>query len=408
MSSRSPRPHSPSDFSFLLLHLSLAVPDEGAAPVAMNHHSFLSRAALVASVSLLGVSFSPDAEASPWVLRPGRIAMSAGAYYQYANSEFYAERSVNQGRFGEVPFSLRGQFHSGTTFLGLRAGVTDRFEFELNVPLRVVSYTADPVVLLPRPMDFMGNEADYYRQNIINLSRATAGVADINLALRYQLLNSSPFVLAAEVRFKMPTGYDPPQGTFGNQPQSNADFLARAGELIRPENLRDDVTLGDGQLDVVPSLLAGLGLRSGTFLRLDLGFVGRFAGAGQAVTGSFRVGQSVGRTFVFYGGVNGLYSVSQGRVIGVSVAAIDPTLPANQYGRDNNPLFNLLLREVRLDRDALDATAGMIIRLTSSSEFNLSYTRTLIGRNTSVTNTFALAVSANTDWGSITTGRPSR
>jgi hypothetical protein len=372
----------------------------------MNHRSVFVRT-LLAGATLASFTATRAAEASPWVLRPGRIAMSAGAYYQYANSEFYTERSANQSPFGEVPFSLRGQFHSGTTFLGLRAGVVDRFEFELNVPLRVVSYTADPVLLLSRPMGFMGDEADFYRRNVLNLSRATAGVADINLSLRYQLIQRSPFVLAAELRLKMPTGYDPPQGTFGSQPQSNADFLARAGELARPENVRDDVTLGDGQLDVVPSILAGLGLRSGTFLRLDAGFVGRFAGAGQAVTGSFRVGQSVGRTFVFYGGVNGLYSVSQGRVIGVSVAAIDPTVPANQYGRDNNPLYNLLLREVRLDRDALDATAGMIVRLTASSEFNMSFTRTLFGRNTSVTNTFALAVSANTDWGSVA-GRPGR
>jgi hypothetical protein len=172
---------------------------------------------------------STSAEASPWVLRPGRIAVSGGVYYQYANSEFFSEPANGRGITGEVPFSLRGQFHSGTMFAGIRAGVAPRFEFELNVPFRVVSYTADPVILLPRPMDFMGLEADYYRRNIINLSRATAGVADINLALRYQFVSLSPLALAAELRFKMPTGYARPEGTFGDRPTSTADFLARAG-----------------------------------------------------------------------------------------------------------------------------------------------------------------------------------
>jgi hypothetical protein len=340
-------------------------------------------------------------DASPWVLRPGRIATSAGVYYQYANSEFFAEQANARGVFGEVPFSLRGQFHSGTMFVGMRAGVAERFEFELNVPFRVVSYSADPVILLPRPMGFIGDEADYYRRNIINLSRATAGVADINLALRYQLFSRSPFVLAAELRLKMPTGYAAPAGTFGERPTSAADFLARAGELVRPENIRDDVTLGDGQLDVMTSLLAGVALRTGTFMRLDASFVARTEGAGQQLQGAFRVGQSIGRLFVFFAGVSGQVSVTQGRVIGISVAAQDPLVPAEQYGRGNDPTFNLLLREVRLDRDMLDVSGGFILRMSPSTELNLAYTRTMLGRNVSATNTLSLSVTANTDWSAV-------
>lgn len=356
-------------------------------------------AALAATIA--AGSAGRTAEASPWVLRPGRIAVSTGAYYQYANSEFFAEMANGRSFNGEVPFSLRGQFHSGTTFLSLRAAIVERFEFDLTIPLRVVSYTADPVLLLPRPMSFMGVESDYYRQNIINLSRATAGVADINLALRYQLLQRSPFVLAAEVKLKMPTGYAAPAGTFGDRPTSAADFLARAGELVRPENIRDDVTLGDAQLDVTTSILAGVGLPSGTFFRLDAGFVARTEGAGQQIQGSFRVGQSLGRLFVFFAGLNGQLSVTQGRVIGISVAAQDPTLPANQYGRGGDPTFNLLLREVRLDRDMLDVTGGFIVRLSPSTELNVGYTRTVLGRNVSATNTLSASVSVNADWASL-------
>jgi hypothetical protein len=367
----------------------------------MKIESLSLKCAIALCVASLTTSAAREAEASPWVLRPGRIAVSSGVYYQYANSEFFAEPANGRGITGDVPFSLRGQFHSGTMFVGIRAAFVERFEFELNVPFRVVSYTADPVLLLPRPMGFMGVESDYYRQNIINLSRATAGVADINVALRYQLVQRSPFVLAAELKLKMPTGYAPPQGTFGDRPTSNADFLARAGELVRPENIRDDVTLGDAQLDVTTSLLAGVALSSGTFFRLDAGFVARTEGAGQQVQGSFRVGQSIGRLMVFFAGLNGQYSVTQGRVIGVSVAAQDPTLPANQYGRGDDPTFNLLLREVRLDRDMLDVTGGAILRLSPSTEINLSYTRTVLGRNVSATNTLAAGVSVNTDWASL-------
>ncbi len=361
----------------------------------------VSKGLIALGFMALSAFTASESEASPWVLRPGRIAVSGGSYYQYANSEFFAERANARGITGETPFSLRGQFHSGTMFLGLRAAIVERFEFELNIPVRIVSYTADPVLLLPRPMDFMGVESDYYRQNIINLSRATAGIADINLALRYQLVQRSPFVLAAEVKLKMPTGYAAPSGTFGDRPTSNADFLARAGEIVRPENIRDDVTLGDAQLDITASLLAGIGLSSGTFFRLDAGFVGRTEGAGQQIQGSFRIGQSLGRLFVFFAGVNGQYSLTQGRVIGVSVAALDPTLAASQYGRGGDPTFNLLLREVQLDRDLLDATGGMIIRLSPSTEFNMSYTRTVVGRNVSATNTISASVSVNTDWNSI-------
>ncbi|MBL8684457.1 MAG: hypothetical protein JNK05_35110 [Myxococcales bacterium] len=358
-----------------------------------------ARAALCAAAAAF--SLADASEASPWVLRPGRIAASSGVYYQYANSEFFSEGANVRGLTGEIPFSLRGQFHSGTMFAGLRAGVAPRFEFELTVPFRLVSYTADPVILLPRPMDFMGLEADYYRRNIINLSRAAAGVADINLALRYQFLSISPLVMAAELRFKMPTGYAPPQGTFGDRPTSTADFLARAGELVRPANIRDDVTLGDGQLDVSASVLMGLGFRTGTFVRLDATFVARTEGAGQQIQGSLRVGQSIGRLFVFFAGVTGQYSVTQGKVIGISVAALDPTIPAEDYGRGNDPTFNLLLREVRLDRDLLDVSGGVIARLSPSTELNLSYARTVAGRNVSATNTIFLSVTANTDWSQV-------
>ncbi|MDP3279382.1 MAG: hypothetical protein Q8Q09_29600 [Deltaproteobacteria bacterium] len=362
-------------------------------------------------VAKLGVSLTlllaaSATEASPWVLPPGRVAVGAGANYQFANSEFFFEPNNGMPIGGELPFSLNGQYHGASFYTSLRAGVFPRFEFELNVPFRVVSYTADPVILVPRPMGTPGFEADYYRRNIIDLTRAVAGIADINVSLRYQLVRPPfPLVISAELKLKMPTGYQGPSGTFGDNPTSAADFVARAGELVNPQNVRDDVTLGDGQLDVSPSLLMGMALRSGTFFRLDAGFNFRTAGAGQQLNGSFRVGQSIGRTLILYGGISGLYTFTRGRVIGISVAAIDPTVPAADYGRENNPFYNLLLREVRLERDQVDLSGGFIIRINPTTELNFSYGRTVAGRNVAASHSVNLSVSAATDWGTAPTTR---
>jgi hypothetical protein len=326
--------------------------------------------------------------------------VSGGANYQFANSEFFPEVAMGQTNPGERPYSLRGEYQGVTLYTSMRAGVVDRFEFEFTLPFRSVSYTADPILLLMPPPTMACDQACAARSSVLNFSRGALGIGDLLFSMRYALVRApSPFVLAAEVKFKAPSGYAAPEGTFGVNPQSQADFLAMAATLVRPENVRDDVTLGDGQLDISASLLAGLALKSGTFFRLDAGFVGRFGGAGQQVAGNFRVGQSIGRSFVLYGGATGQYSVTRGRVIGVSVAAIDPLLPAREYG-SQGATYNLLLREVTLDRDSLDLAGGMIVRLTPTTELNLGYSRTVWGRNVSGTHSLSLTFSASTDWGS--------
>lgn len=363
--------------------------------------------AFFAGISLaIATVAASNAQASPWVLQRGRIVISGGTNYQFANSEFFQETAPGQQYPGERPYSLRGEYQGVTLFTSLRAGVVDRFEFEFTLPFRSVSYTADPILLLPgaeSPMCDASCAATGSRANVINFSRGALGIGDLGLALRYALIRApSPFVMAAEVKFKAPSGYAAPEGTFGARPQSIQEFLAMAGTLARPENVRDDVTLGDGQLDITASILTGVGLRSGTFFRLDAGFNGRFGGAGQQIVGNFRAGQSIGRSLVLYGGANLQYSITKGRVIGVSVAAIDPTLPASQYG-SMGPFYNLLPREVTLDRDAVDLAAGMIVRLTPTTELNFGYSRTVWGRNVSGTHSVSLTFSASTDWGSAPT-----
>jgi hypothetical protein len=81
-----------------------------------------------------------------------------------------------------------------------------------------------------------------------------------------------------------------------------------------------------------------------------------------------------------YAGADFDYAIERGRVIGVSVAAIDPELPAKDYVGTNN----LDLREVTLDRDRLVVPVGLITRITPEVELNVAHARTVWGRNTSV------------------------
>jgi hypothetical protein len=74
------------------------------------------------------------------------------------------------------------------------------------------------------------------------------------------------------------------------------------------------------------------------------------------------------------------------------VAAEDPTLPANEYGGLNN----LLLRELRLERDQASIPVGLIVRITDVVEVNGSWANVFWGRNTSAANIFSLGVGLRT------------
>ena len=252
-------------------------------------------------------------------------------------------------------------------------------ELEVALPIRTVAYTSDPVIVAQRAAASMESEGDFYRRNIINLSRTATGIGDLYLSARYRI-TLRPFALAVGLRLKAPTGYVGPSGTFGDRPQTAAELAGNLGRFVSPENVRDDVTLGDGQLDVMPELLFGYAFRSHTFLRVDLGFNGRFGGAGQQVVSALRMGQGVGRSIVLYAWTQGYFSVTPGRVIGVSVAAQDPSLPASSYVGDRN----LLLRELRLERDIVDVGVGVLVRINRDVELNLGYARTVWGRNVSL------------------------
>lgn len=322
----------------------------------------------LALVALVGSVPSP-ASASPWTLRRGEIAVVAAFDYQWANREFLDSYSSRV-------FPLNGRYTAASMILGARAGFTDRLELEIQIPIKLVSYESDPVILLGDEMSGL----DMLQENVIDLGRTRRGIGDIWITGRYNLLRN-PLALAVETRLKTPTGYDPPEGTFGDRPRDSQEFLDNVATFVSPENVSDDVALGDGQVDLQLNFLLGASFSTRTFIRLDAGYNLRVR-AGDQIIGSFKVGQAIGGKLLVYADVSGAYTVQDGDVIGVSVAAIDPTLPATEYGG----LTNLRLREVRLERDFISLAVGAIARISDAVELNVGYSRVLIGRNTSQVN----------------------
>lgn len=334
---------------------------------------------------LLILSFPATASASPWTLPKNRVALVAGFDYGVASREYF-----QQG--GARDFPLQGRYTASSFSVGARFGFTDRLEFEAVVPLKLISYDADPVILLPSQRPEPDASFDYYQENIIDLNQTAAGIGDLQIAARYQWMKL-PFALATEIRVKAPTGYDRPAGTFGEEPESTEEFVNEVARFVRPGNIQDDVTLGDGQLDVSAQMLFGYILPTNTFVRADLGYNLRMSGAGDQLLGSIRVGQLLSQRFLAYAAIGGRYTVEDGRVIGISVAAEDPSLPAAEYGG----LTNLLLREVRLERDELQAVGGIIVRFGAGVEMNAAYRRTLWGRNTAQADAVSVSFGVSTD-----------
>jgi hypothetical protein len=343
----------------------------------------VGRAVAIASTAVALCGVAAPAQASPWLLREDQVVVSGRFDYQRARREFLDE-------YRSQLYPLEGKLRATTFDITGRVGIIDEFELELSVPLRVISYTSNPVILLPAPMG--ATQFDYYQENIIDLSRGVAGVGDIRLSGRYQLWRGA-FASSFQLQLKTPTGYAGPAGTFGSQPRDAEDFQDNVGTYVRPENVQDDVTLGDGQVDLGAMMLVGWALPTKTFLRLDAGYLLRLGGAGDQVVGSFRVGQALGSRVLITAGTRMAYSVQDGETIGVSVAAEDPELPAEEYGGTTN----LRLREVPLDHDRLSLGMGVIVRIGSSVETYVNYSRIVWGRNISAVETISMGVGVRFD-----------
>ncbi len=316
------------------------------------------------------LALGTSAKASPWTLPEGRLALGAALGFQQAGREFL-ENGASQA------FPLRGRFLGAELSFAARLGVTDDLEIAASLPLRLIQQTADPVILSSRPQGLSGaqSELDFYQNNVIDFSQRALGLGDLRLDARYRLLRA-PFALAVELGFKLPTGYQAPEGTFGVNPTSVEDFNQRAAVLTTPANIRDDVTLGDAQVDIRAQIHAGMAFRTGTFVRMAWGYNLRLEGAADQLLGSIRLGQSLGGAVLIYAGADLGYSVQSGRIVGISVTAIDPELPAQEYGGAQN--IRPIPRRLRTDR--AEVTGGLIFRASKLLEVNVAYSRVFWGR----------------------------
>jgi hypothetical protein len=345
-----------------------------------NRHTANATAAALAAAFVSLALLPMPAFASPWVLPDDVVIVGQRLDYGFADREFLDNSSARA-------FPLRGQLQTATLDTSARVGMFGNFELELSVPVKLVSYRSDPVILLDQGE--MGT-LDDYQENVIDLSQTTAGVGDVRLTGRWQAFRTRYFVGATELQLKTPTGYDGPAGTFGSRPANNEEFLANVGTFVRPENVQDDVTLGDGQVDLSAAFLAGMALPSGLFVRADLGFRLRLQGAGDEVFGGFKLGQAFGNRVILFAGSDVAFNVQDGDIIGVSVAAIDPELPATEYAG----LDNLDLREVPLDREFIRVEGGLIVRIRPGVEGVISYGRLVYGRNIAEVQTVSFGVNA--------------
>ncbi len=322
---------------------------------------------------------------SPWTLARGVALMRAGFDFQLATSEFL-------DRDGERPFSLDGRFAGTTLDLGIRIGLTDRLELEFGLPIRVVNFNADPVILRTFEGDDVDEALAFYQANIVDFSQTSAGVGDLRLAARYQVA-LQPLAVAVELAVKAPTGYRGPEGTFGREPTTVEALEANQDEIARPERVRDDVTLGDAQLDLAGRVLVGRAFTTGTFVRASAGYNLRMGGAGDQVLGDLRIGQAISDRFLIFGFGRIAYSIQDGDNIGITVVAEDPEAPASSFTDFQN--IRAFVR--RLESDTLDVGGGFIWRVGGPVEVNVTYGRTVWGRFTSATNTVSTGVGLRLD-----------
>ena len=341
---------------------------------------------LLLLTSLIALSHISVSTASPWLLKPGVATLTAKYDYAFADEEYLA----SNGRL--TPFSLNGAYSSSTYTLGARFGLSSWLELELSLPLREVNYQADPVILLPT--DQQGPAGyNYYKSNIINLNQSIMGIADLGVTGRFRIARY-PIALAFELAISSPTGYASPTGTFGEKPRSKEDFTNNVGDYVKPENVQDDVTLGDGAFAVTPALLAGYGTASGFFTRLSAGVRFRLNGAGDPFIGEFKVGQLITSWLLIYVGSSFEYALNKGDTIGISVAAKDARLPAQEYGG----LSNLELIELTLDRDQLSIPIGLLLKPHKDVEFGFNYAQVIWGRNVSKSHIFSMGVTVRSSY----------
>jgi hypothetical protein len=323
-------------------------------------------------LSLLGLAWlvpAAPAQASPWTLSKGTFAARSSADVQWARKEW-----LINGRYQVFP--LQGRYFGANLRVQLRYGVTDRLEVGLETALSHVNYNSDEFYfgepLVPN-WDQVTSNAEI-AANITSLDRRTTGLSDIQIYARYRVtpLDFWRAAFAPEIHLKVPSGYAPPRGTFADD-----DFA---------EGVADDVTLGDGQLDITALAHAGFVPVGPWFLRVSAGFRLRLFGPGQQVLGSFKTGVRIANILLPYGEIGVVHSVNEGKVVGLTFATAVPERPAAEF-----TTADLEVLEYRLDRSELKPRLGFLI-IQPKWEVDLSWSVVAWGRNVAQTQQIAVGV----------------
>jgi len=309
------------------------------------------------------------ASASPWTLKKNTVTFRVGADFQWANQEWLITGAYQQ-------FPLNGSYFAANLRGAVRYGITDRLEIGGELALSHVQYDADEIYfgdpLVPN-FDATTSNAEI-AANITSLDRRATGVGDVQIYVKYRITPDTiwRFVATPELHLKIPTGYTRPAGTFQDD-----DFT---------EGVADDVTIGDGQLDVTGLMHFGLIPHPRWFNRLSVGFRLRLFGPGPQVIASYKTGVRIGTFLIPYGEIALTHTVAKGKTVGTTFATANPEIPAAEFTADD-----LLLLEWRPDRSHLQPRFGVIF-VQPKWEVDLSFTTTVWGINVAQVNTVSAGV----------------
>lgn len=302
--------------------------------------ALLTRGLCLISLSACSLfCLSSQAYASPWTLPKDELALGIGYDFQFATSEY-----LNDGLRQDYP--LNGEFNSSTLIIDGRYGFTDRFEGAMRLTAKQVSYISDPVLLaLPEDPEDIGAT----RAEIKDFSQSKVGLADVFFVGRYNL-HRSWWLATLELSTKVPTIYSKPNGI--------------------------NVTLGDRQVDLQPSiLLGGFSEATLTFARLDAGYKVRFGGPGHQLNAGARLGQLLGSRFTIFGGVDLTQTLFRGESFGQNFVIRDPAVTAQEIQPSD-----VINAPLSLDRDLRRGELGLIVRL-PQVELQLGYSYIFSGAN---------------------------
>jgi protein XagA len=236
---------------------------------------------------------------------------SGAAYHKLAAYHFSSDRS-----FGARAPDLRSYSDTNLTYY-FEYGLTDRLTFVSSIPYKRLS-----------------------SERSSGTVRST-GIGDIDLGLRYRLLQDGPLVLSTSWLLKAPYAYS-----------SNA--------ALPP---------GNGQVDFEGRLLFGYGLGSNGYFGAELGYRYRAEAPADELRYLVEYGFDATESLYLRAKYDGI--VGQGNSSGLGIVAANPNL------------------NLEFDLTKLEVTAGL--KLTPSSAAEVSVTRNITGENTLRGSNYSLA-----------------